>query len=213
MPDPKAYGCTGRRPSCRSRSSPTTGSAPASRAARGLASTPSAPPSPGSPRPRGSRSSPSSLKLRPARARTPSSAARIWPRPSPRTRRNGKTCPVAVAKLDRLSHDVHFVSGLMAHRVPFLVAELGADVEPFTLHLFAALAERERKIISERTRPPWPPPRPVGRPSATHAWPRPAPPSTPPARPGLTPSPPLSRLSSPRLRPPARSRFGRSPPP
>ena len=29
-------------------------------------------------------------------------------------RRNRKTCPVAVAKLDRLSRDVHFVSGLMA---------------------------------------------------------------------------------------------------
>src|SRR3954469_19717590 len=34
-------------------------------------------------------------------------------------------CHVAVAKLDRLSRDVHFVSGLMAHKVPFLVAELG----------------------------------------------------------------------------------------
>ena len=55
-------------------------------------------------------------------------------------------------KLDRLSRDVHFISGLMAHRVPFLVAELGADVEPFMLHLHAALAERERKLISERTK-------------------------------------------------------------
>src|SRR4029077_5587619 len=27
-------------------------------------------------------------------------------------------CSVAVAKLDRLSRDVHFISGLMAHRVP-----------------------------------------------------------------------------------------------
>jgi DNA invertase Pin-like site-specific DNA recombinase len=60
-------------------------------------------------------------------------------------------CPVMVAKLDRLSRDVHFISGLMAHRVPFVVAELGADVEPFTLHLHAALAESERKVISERT--------------------------------------------------------------
>ena len=33
---------------------------------------------------------------------------------------------VVVAKLDRLSRDVHFISGLMAQRVPFLVAELGA---------------------------------------------------------------------------------------
>src|SRR6516162_9501608 len=55
-------------------------------------------------------------------------------------------CPVAVAKLDRLSRDVHFVSGLMAQRVPFLVAELGSDVDPFILHLFAALAEKERAM-------------------------------------------------------------------
>jgi len=61
-------------------------------------------------------------------------------------------CSVAVAKLDRLSRDVHFISGLMAHRVPFLVAELGSDVDPFILHLFAALAEKERSLISARTR-------------------------------------------------------------
>src|SRR4030095_12052050 len=36
-------------------------------------------------------------------------------------------CPVLVAKLDRLGRDVHFISGLMTHRVPFVVAELGAD--------------------------------------------------------------------------------------
>jgi DNA invertase Pin-like site-specific DNA recombinase len=35
---------------------------------------------------------------------------------------------VVVANLDRLSRDVHFVSGLMAHRVPFIVAELGACI-------------------------------------------------------------------------------------
>ena len=40
----------------------------------------------------------------------------------------------------------------MAQRVPFIVAELGADADPFMLHLFAALAEKERKMISERTR-------------------------------------------------------------
>src|SRR6516162_4377251 len=61
-------------------------------------------------------------------------------------------CQVAVAKLDRLSRDVHFISGLMAHKVPFLVAELGPDVDPFVLHLFAALAEKERSLISSRTR-------------------------------------------------------------
>ncbi len=47
---------------------------------------------------------------------------------------------------------MHFISGLMAHRVPFVVAELGADVDPFILHLFAALAQKERATISTRTK-------------------------------------------------------------
>jgi hypothetical protein len=38
--------------------------------------------------------------------------------------------PVVVAKLDRLSSDVHFISGLMAHLVQFIVAELGTDADP-----------------------------------------------------------------------------------
>jgi DNA invertase Pin-like site-specific DNA recombinase len=61
-------------------------------------------------------------------------------------------CPLAVAKLDRLSRDVHFISGLMAHRVPFIVADLGPDADPFMLHLYAALAEKERALISQRTK-------------------------------------------------------------
>src|SRR5688572_25758800 len=61
-------------------------------------------------------------------------------------------CPVLVAKLDRLSRDVAFIAGLMAQRVPFIVAELGADPDPFMLHLWAALAEKERAMISQRTR-------------------------------------------------------------
>src|SRR3954465_3512222 len=58
-------------------------------------------------------------------------------------------CPVLVSKLDRLSRDVAFIAGLMAQRVPFVVAELGADADPFMLHLYAALAEKERRLISE----------------------------------------------------------------
>ena len=61
-------------------------------------------------------------------------------------------CPVVVAKLDRLSRDVAFISGLMAQRVPFIVAELGTDADPFMLHLYAALAEKERRLIGERTK-------------------------------------------------------------
>lgn len=45
-----------------------------------------------------------------------------------------------------------FVAGLMAQRVPFIVAELGRDADPFMLHLYAALAEKERRLISERTK-------------------------------------------------------------
>src|SRR3978361_229537 len=55
-------------------------------------------------------------------------------------------------KLDRLSRDVAFVSGLMAQRAPFIVAELGRDADPFMLHLYAALAEKERRLIAQRTK-------------------------------------------------------------
>ena len=60
--------------------------------------------------------------------------------------------PVICAKLDRLCRDVHYISGLMKHRVPFIVAELGADTDPFLLHIYAALAEKERALISRRTK-------------------------------------------------------------
>jgi DNA invertase Pin-like site-specific DNA recombinase len=72
-------------------------------------------------------------------------------RPQLAAARNAKGC-VLVSKLDRLSRDVAFVAGLMAQRVPFIVAELGRDADPFMLHLYAALAEKERRLISERTK-------------------------------------------------------------
>ena len=59
---------------------------------------------------------------------------------------------VVVSKLDRLSRDVAFIAGLMAQRVPFVVTELGADADPFMLHIYAALAEKERRQIADRTR-------------------------------------------------------------
>ncbi|WP_408872875.1 recombinase family protein [Gluconobacter roseus] len=61
-------------------------------------------------------------------------------------------CPVIVAKLDRLSRDVAFIAGLMAERVPFIVTELGKSVDPFLMHIYAAVAEQERRTISERTK-------------------------------------------------------------
>jgi len=59
---------------------------------------------------------------------------------------------IVVAKLDRLSRDVAFIAGLMSLRVPFIVTELGVDADPFMLHIYAALAQKERAMIAERTR-------------------------------------------------------------
>lgn len=66
----------------------------------------------------------------------------------------GKTqkLPILVSRLDRLSRDVHFISGLMVQRVEFIACELGRVADPFMLHLFAALAEKERAMISQRTK-------------------------------------------------------------
>jgi hypothetical protein len=57
---------------------------------------------------------------------------------------------VAVAKLDRLSRSVAFIAGLIAERVEFAVAEL-PRARTFELHIFAALAEEERRRIGLRT--------------------------------------------------------------
>jgi hypothetical protein len=37
----------------------------------------------------------------------------------------------------------------MTHKVPFIVAGLGPDVDPFVLPLYAALVEKERALISK----------------------------------------------------------------
>lgn len=56
-----------------------------------------------------------------------------------------------IAKLDRLSRNVAFISSLMETRVNFVAVDM-PNVDTFTLHLLAAFAEREAKIISERTK-------------------------------------------------------------
>lgn len=63
-----------------------------------------------------------------------------------------KGARLVVAKLDRLSRDVHFISGLMTHHVPFVVAALGPNVDPFMLHIYAAVAEQEAAMTAQRTR-------------------------------------------------------------
>lgn len=56
-----------------------------------------------------------------------------------------------IAKLDRLARNVHFISGLMETGVEFAVADM-PNADRFQLHLFAALAEKEAEVISQRTR-------------------------------------------------------------
>src|SRR3984957_20905832 len=57
--------------------------------------------------------------------------------------------PIIVAKLDRLSRDVHFISGLMSHKTPFIVAELGADAHPFMLHLYGDLSAHQGRACCQ----------------------------------------------------------------
>jgi DNA invertase Pin-like site-specific DNA recombinase len=56
-----------------------------------------------------------------------------------------------VGKLDRLSRDLHFITSLQKSRVDFVVCDLpGCD--SFTINIYGALAQREREMISARTK-------------------------------------------------------------
>ncbi len=59
---------------------------------------------------------------------------------------------LVVSKLDRLSRSVEFVSTMMNTKARFATVEDGLDCDEMMLHLKAVFAERERKMISERTR-------------------------------------------------------------
>ena len=89
------------------------------------------------------------LRLRAAKAPTPSNSATAQGTLAAAKKRK---CAVVVAKLERLSRDVHFISGLMAHKVPFVVAARGLDADPFMLHLYAAFSEKERSLIDSLIR-------------------------------------------------------------
>ena len=64
-------------------------------------------------------------------------------------KREGAT--LVIAKLDRLARDVHFIAGLMVSKVEFVVADM-PQANTLTIHIMAAFAEHERKVISERTK-------------------------------------------------------------
>jgi DNA invertase Pin-like site-specific DNA recombinase len=93
------------------------------------------------------------LARRPQLAAAMRAARRLaFPGGKGRHKGTGRGAPILIAKLDRLSRDVHFISGLMAHNTPFICCDLGSDTDPFILHLYAALAEKERRLISQRTK-------------------------------------------------------------
>lgn len=56
-----------------------------------------------------------------------------------------------VAKLDRLSRDIHFITSLEKAGIEFTVCDF-PTANKFTIHIFAALAQYERELISQRTR-------------------------------------------------------------
>lgn len=55
------------------------------------------------------------------------------------------------AKLDRVSRKVSFIANLMESGIKFVVAEF-PSADHFQLHVYAALAQQERRMISERTK-------------------------------------------------------------
>lgn len=56
-----------------------------------------------------------------------------------------------IAKLDRLARNVHFISGLLESWVRFVAVDM-PDIDNLTVHILAAVAEKEAKLISARTR-------------------------------------------------------------
>jgi DNA invertase Pin-like site-specific DNA recombinase len=58
---------------------------------------------------------------------------------------------ILIAKLDRFSRKVSFIAGIMEQGIGLVVAEMPHATD-FQLHIFAALAQEERRMISERTR-------------------------------------------------------------
>lgn len=67
--------------------------------------------------------------------------------------RTAKECSavLVIAKLDRLSRNVSFIANLMESKVSFVACDI-PEATPLTIHIFAAMAEFERKRISERTK-------------------------------------------------------------
>jgi DNA invertase Pin-like site-specific DNA recombinase len=58
---------------------------------------------------------------------------------------------LVIAKLDRLSRNVHFISGLMERKIDFVACDM-PSANAFMINVYAAVAQEERRMISERTK-------------------------------------------------------------
>lgn len=58
---------------------------------------------------------------------------------------------ILVAKLDRLARNLHFITTLQEAKVRFVAADM-PDANELTVHILAAVAEAEAKMISQRTK-------------------------------------------------------------
>lgn len=58
---------------------------------------------------------------------------------------------LVIAKLDRLSRNVRFISQLMEAGVEFMAVDM-PSANKLTVHIIAAIAEHERDLISQRTK-------------------------------------------------------------
>tara|TARA_Y100000310_G_scaffold278558_1_gene297048 strand:- start:825 stop:1487 length:663 start_codon:yes stop_codon:yes gene_type:complete len=58
---------------------------------------------------------------------------------------------LVIARLDRLTRNLHFVSGLMESGVDFVAVD-NPHANKFMVHILAAVAEHERDLISQRTK-------------------------------------------------------------
>ena len=56
-----------------------------------------------------------------------------------------------IYKLDRFSRRVSFISNLMESKTKFLVVEM-PNASDFQLHIYAAMSQEERRLISQRTK-------------------------------------------------------------
>jgi DNA invertase Pin-like site-specific DNA recombinase len=56
-----------------------------------------------------------------------------------------------VAKLDRLSRNLHFITALQNSKVDFVAAD-NPHATPFLIHILVAVAQHEREMISTRTK-------------------------------------------------------------